>query len=141
MQFIESENEVNVFQRKMIKRIFSIKWEDKITNTELYRRYKLKPWSQTIKGRRLRWYGHLLRLPEETPARKALAEAKRRVKKPRGGQKPTWLRIIKNDMMMAIPTEGKSAKEEQILVLAQNRKEWRDMVHCAMLEPSDGKRN
>ena len=40
-----------------------------------------------MKKRRLAWYGHLLRLPEESPAKKSS-------KKPRGGHKQTWLKLI-----------------------------------------------
>ena len=64
--------------------MFSILWKDKITNVELYRRYKLKPWSEVIKESRMKWYGHLLRLNEETPARLVLKEAARKINKPKG---------------------------------------------------------
>ena len=54
-----------------MRRTFNINWTDKVTNAQLYNTYKVKPW---IKEGRLRWYGHLLRLHEDTPARKALKE-------------------------------------------------------------------
>ena len=44
------------------------------------------------------WYGHLLRLPEDTPARKSLKEAKNPCKKPRGGRKLTWIKQIEKDL-------------------------------------------
>ena len=54
----------------------------------------LTPWSQIVKLRRLTCYGHLLQLPEDTSARKALKEAKNPCKKPKGGQKLRWLKQI-----------------------------------------------
>ena len=51
-----------------------------------------------MKKRRLTWYGHLFRLPEETPAKKALREAQNHQKKPRGGQKQTLLNLIAKDL-------------------------------------------
>jgi len=39
-----------------------------------------KKWSQSIKEKRLRWFGHLMRLPEDTNARRALNEWLRRSK-------------------------------------------------------------
>ena len=51
-----------------------------------------------MKKRRLNWYGHLLRLQEETRAKKALREAEQSSKKPRGGQKQTWLKLITKDL-------------------------------------------
>ena len=81
--------EIDIFQRGVIKKIFNIHWQYKITIVELYRRYTLKPWSEVIKEYRMEWYGHLLRLNEKTPARLALKEAERKEKKPKGGQKMT----------------------------------------------------
>ena len=77
---------VKEIQRGVIKKIFNIHWQDKITNVELYRRYKFKPWSEVIKECSMKWYGHLLRLNKKTPARLALKEAERKVREPKGGQ-------------------------------------------------------
>ena len=76
--------EIDIFQRGVIKKIFNIHQQDKIKNVEPCRRYKLKPWSEVIKECRMKLYGHLLRLNEKTPARLALKEAERKVKKPIG---------------------------------------------------------
>ena len=58
---------------------------------------KLKPWGEGIKECRMKCHGHLLRLNEKTPARLALKEAERKVKKPKGGQKLTWMKLIGKD--------------------------------------------
>ena len=86
----KTESQIDAFQRKLIRRMFRIRWEQKISNIELQRRYQFKNWSQVIRERRLRWHGHMLRLPEEAPVRLALAEAEVKTKKPRGGQIKTW---------------------------------------------------
>ncbi len=52
---------------------------------------------QRKKRRRLSWLGHMLRLPEQTPAKQALYAAVRPVKKPRGTPKLTWLGLINKD--------------------------------------------
>ena len=62
---------------------------------------KIDEWSKTIKERRLSWYGHLLRLPDNTPAKSVLREAQRHVKKPRDGQKLTWIKMIEKDLETA----------------------------------------
>ena len=90
--------EIDIFQRGAIKNIFNIHWQDKITNVELYRRYKLKPWREVIKEHRMKWYGHHQRLNEKTPARLALKEAERKAKKPKGGQKLTYIKLIDKDL-------------------------------------------
>ena len=69
--------EIDIFQRWVVNKIFNIHWQDKITNVELHRRYKLKPWREVIKECRIQWYGHLLRLNKKTPARLVLKKAER----------------------------------------------------------------
>ena len=126
------ENEIDVFQRKLMRRMFNIKWTDKVTNAQLCKAYKLKPWTHAIKERRQRWYGHLLRLHEDTPIRKALKECERKVKKPKGGQKLTWIQLVKKDLKVLNLTE------EQAKLIAQNRNTWRNMIQHTMSKPLDG---
>ena len=54
--------------------------------------------SQVIKARRLTWLGHLMRLNSETPARKAIKEHLRKVKRPRGRQTTNWIQAIQQDL-------------------------------------------
>ena len=49
-------------------------------NEEIYKRSHQTPITTEIKKRRLNWLGHMLRLPERTPAKLALKE---HLKKPR----------------------------------------------------------
>ena len=92
------ENTVYVFQRNILRSILEIKWPKKISNEKLYKTTKITKWSKIIKKRRLQWYGHLPRLPEETPAKAALREARKFAPKPRGGQKLTWLKLVDKDL-------------------------------------------
>ena len=97
---------------------------------------KIDEWSRTIKERRLSWHGHLLRLPDNTPAEAALREAQRHVKKLRGGQKLTWIKMIEKDLetarVMVAKEDGKIfvATDEY---LANNRPLWQSVVSRAML--------
>ena len=49
--------------------------------------------SETIRMKRLSWYGHVCRLHEETPAQVALKyiRTNNNMNKLRGGQKTTWI--------------------------------------------------
>ena len=44
------------------------------------------------------WLGHLLRLEDTTPARKALHEAIQPTNRKRGRPPTTWLKVIQNDL-------------------------------------------
>ena len=83
-------HEIDVFQRILLRKIMKIKWQDHISNENLYTMTTQHPWSKTIKKRQFSWFGHLVRLPVETPVRKALTEFRRPVRKPKGKQKTTW---------------------------------------------------
>ena len=40
-----------------------------MNNENVYTATGTKPWCETIKTRRLRWFGHVIRLPEDTPVK------------------------------------------------------------------------
>ena len=48
-------------------------------------------WTDKINQNKLRFTGHILRLPEGTPARMAIQIVLKPVTKPRGRQKTTWI--------------------------------------------------
>ena len=50
------------------------------------------------RGKKIKLAWHLLRLPDNTPAKTAFRAAHRYVKKPRGGQKLTWIKMIEKDL-------------------------------------------
>ena len=60
-------------------------------NKELYEKTGVEKWSSILQRRRLSWLGHFLRLDEETPTKKALAECLRKIKKNCGRRKPAGL--------------------------------------------------
>ena len=64
------KNAINSFQRRLLRMyILNVKWQKTITNENVYKQTKTKQWKHTIKTRRLRWFGHVIRLPNETPAK------------------------------------------------------------------------
>lgn len=88
--------QVNSFQRRMLRYAIKIKWPRKISNDNLYSITKQVKWSDIISYRRLTWFGHLIRLPESTPAKRALRIAESDVNRPRGRQKTSWLGCVKD---------------------------------------------
>ena len=64
-------NKLDVFQ-KCLRRIYNIIWPDKISNEYMYRRTKSLSISCQIKKYRMRWLGHVLRMPQGHILRVAL---------------------------------------------------------------------
>ena len=73
------------------------------------------------------WIGHLFRLPEDAPSKQALAEGIRKVKRPRGKPKTTWLGAIQKELH-ELNLTLENAKE-----IAQERQKWTDIVDGTML--------
>ena len=92
------EREIDIFQRILLRRTLGIRWSDKVTNEELYEKTKAKKWSEKVIKRRISWFGHLARLPESCPAKQALYEALKPVKRPRGRPQITWIEIIRKQL-------------------------------------------
>ena len=110
--------------------MLNIRWPKKIRSNDIYKITKEIPWSQVIAKRRLSWFGHLARLPDNTPAKRALMFALKPTKQPVGKPKTTWLKVIKNQLK----TELKIPSILTAIKTAQNKKVWRDLVNrkCAM---------
>ena len=58
------EGAIDAFQRRLLRRMINVTWPKKICNEKLNCITKAIPWSRIISNRRLRWFGHLIRLPE-----------------------------------------------------------------------------
>ena len=111
------------YHRRLMRDAINIRWPNKINTTELYKKTQQTPWSKTITKRRVRLYGHLMRLPEETPVRQAMLEYERPLKMARGAPKFTWKKNIENDLSQ-LGIDKKAAAE-----IAQDRKRWRALVN------------
>ena len=53
------EKKIDTFQRNLLRKIMNIKWSQIITNEELMIKTKQTNWSDTIRKKRLSWYGHV----------------------------------------------------------------------------------
>lgn len=119
----KQQNQIDAIQRQFLRQIFGFRYTKSLenwpSNDNLYRKTKQIPWSVTIRKRRLSFFGHICRLPENTPARLALNEALKTKPKLRGGQKTTYLSVINNDLKELNLGIHSAIKK------AGDRKEWR----------------
>ncbi len=136
--------EIDILQRNILRKALNIHWPQKISNYDLYKITKQKPWSKTIQERRLKWLGHLLRLEEDTPVKQALYEALRTVKRPKGRPKQIWVAQMKEDLKLLNLCGGGIGKGggetsinfEEIIEIARDRKLWQSLIKRAMLQQS-----
>ena len=86
------ENAIDAFHRRLLRTaVLNVKWPKKMSNNEVYERTGAIPWSAAIQFRQLSWFGHLIRLGENTPAKIALRNALQPADRPRGRPPTTWI--------------------------------------------------
>ena len=68
------EEGIFTYQRTNLRRIVNIRYPRKISNDMLYNTINQKPWPHIVKRRRLSFFGHMARLPDDAPAKLALNE-------------------------------------------------------------------
>ena len=127
------ENSINAFHRRLLRKVIHVRWPRIIKNEDLYERTGLIPLSITICKRRLTWFGHLLRLPPETPARRSLEAFLRTWKRSAGKPKTTWLSIVMNDINIHSEIDLTGDKETDIRHLENlctDRTAWNKTVGC-----------
>ena len=132
------EKNIDSFHRNLLRIALNIKYPKIITNEELYVTTQEQPWSRKIKRRRLNLLGHILRLPEDTPAQKAILEYLKPHKRPQGRPPLTWITLIMrylSSLELDIPHEMNLGTLEKLRNLARERTPWREgvgrsMAHC-----------
>ena len=124
----KSKSSINAFHRKLIRTAcLNIRWPTIITNNDLYTTTKVKPWSEIIIKRQLSWFGHLVRLPDDTPAKRSLNYSLLPSKKPPGRQKTTWIEMMKTHFLKMGMTWNEAYET------AKDRGKWRDITkRCAL---------
>ena len=63
---------LDAYHRRHLHQIVGIHWPHRISNTALYRRCRCHPISEDVKSARWRLFGHVLRMPRDTPAQQAI---------------------------------------------------------------------
>ena len=93
------ERKLDAFDMKCLCKILGIKWKDFVTNEEIRDKTKQQPLSSTICKRRLRWLGHVLRLPATRPANQAINWTPKGQRR-RGRPKMNWRQTVERDLRL-----------------------------------------
>ena len=113
------------FDSQALRTIERIHWTQHIPNTEVRRRTQQPPASRIAAQHRVRWFGHVKRLPPEHPTRAVLEFHPQAAgwRRPRGAPRTRWLDVIKQDLRDCHTT---LAQAEQ---LVHDKREWKRMVY------------
>ena len=119
------------FHQRSLRRIMGISWEDRVPNTDVLRRAGMMSIEAHITKARLRWAGHVVRMPDtRLPKMILYSELTSGVRRPGGPLKrfKDCLRVSLNDCN--IPLLNWEA-------LAADRNAWRLLVHKGVAEAEE----
>ena len=122
-------DKLDIFQRRMLRRILHYKWSDKITNEDLYSEAEVIPASQQVLESRWNMFGHVLRLNENAPARQAMTSYFNDMRNSRQGPRVLISTCLSNEYHDAF---GKKIDSKEVfdnmVVLAQNSNGWKQKI-------------
>ena len=119
---------IQTFINKCLRKLLGIRWTDKITNEEVWRRTGECAVGDEVGRRRWRWIGHTLRKTGNSITKKAL-DWNPQGKRSRGRPRSTWKRVVERDVLRGRRTWN------NIKRLAQDRGEWRVFVSGLYPDP------
>ncbi|XP_062604220.1 uncharacterized protein LOC134266019 [Saccostrea cucullata] len=112
---------IQTFYNTCLRRIFNIRWPERISNEELWKRAGQEPMDIQIRQRKWGWIGHTLRKSPSSITRQALTwnpQGKRK----RGRPRNSWRRDSESELKTQDMTWHDAARA------AQNRVRWRTVV-------------
>ena len=120
--YARQERRLNTFHMRSLRRILGISWQDKVPNTEVLSRAGLPSMFTLLRQRRLRWLGHVHRMPDGRIPKDLLygelATGSRRTGRPQ----LRYRDVVKRDMK-AVDIDTETWEN-----LAADRSQWRGAV-------------
>ena len=100
---IADRRRLDVFDMRCQRRLLRVFWQQHISNHSIRERTNQLTASSLLRQRRLRWFGHLHRMPSSLPARRVYDFNTNILgwKRPRGRPKTRWADSIKHDLNSA----------------------------------------
>ena len=127
--------QLDAFHPRQLRSLIQVKWPQKISNVALYQRCSLEPLNLGVKSAQWRLLGHILRLPDECPARMAMEYyfKDKDAKKWRGRPCTTIQSGLSADLKISRNGQLYNLHDLQGLHrIAQDRPSWKEL--CSALE-------
>ena len=133
------EESLNSFHRQQLRKVLNVKYPDRMKNKEVYRITDERPISLQIIQSRWKLFGHILRLNEETPAKKSMKHyfMKSNASKFLGRHRVTLPTKLSSDIVLTINNDLSFIREynvsklcsandlEVLSTIAEDRSKWR----------------
>ncbi|KAI8519654.1 hypothetical protein Bbelb_029110 [Branchiostoma belcheri] len=124
--YAKQEAKLNAYHMRCLRRILGIKWQDKVSNTEVLDRSKSRTLFAMISERRLRWLGHVRRMGKGRIPKDLLYGQLESGSRPVGRPHLRYRDVCKRDLASA----GISVDSWEELAL--NRSDWKHAVKAGV---------
>ena len=135
----QDEKNLDSFHRQQLRQVIGVYYPNKIGNTKLYKTTGTRHLTIDITKARWKMFGHVLRMNENTPARKAMKwyfQVPDNCKKFRGRKRATIVTTLNRDIQrtqqhntnFTLPNIKSGLDLRNIRVKALNRKHWQRLV-------------
>ena len=112
-----------LFMWTLLRQLLGIKWQDKISDTEVLACAELPSIHTLLKKSQLRWPGHVARMPDNGLPKKLLFGELQHGKRSLGGPKKHYKDTLKGSL------KSFKLNPDTWELAAQNRNEWRAALH------------
>lgn len=113
------------FHTQCLMKIMGIKWWHKVPHTEVRRRAGIYSLESILTQRRLRWFGHVLRMPPNRLPRQVLYSELTQGRRTVGGQRKRYKDCLKANLKCC------NIPPDQFEIMAADRSEWRNTCAAA----------
>jgi hypothetical protein len=122
-------DKLDVFQRRLIRTVLGLKWYDKVTNVDLYKRSGITAASTQVLNARWRLFGHTLRMSDDTPAKQAMMYYFSSQAGGRPGNRVTIASALAKEYEAATSNKLRTKEQyESLIELAKDRVAWKGLV-------------
>ena len=128
--YSRQERRLNSFHLRCLRRILGIKWTDRVTNVEVLTRANIPSLFTLLQQRRLRWLGHVHRMPDGRIPKDLLYGELATGKRAKGRPQLRFKDVCKRDMK-ALDIDPERWEE-----LADDRDRWRQELGRGQAETS-----
>ena len=117
---------IESFHHSCLRRILKVRWFHRVRNEDVLTRAHIKPIINFIAAKRMRWYGHVVRMPEGRMPGYLLEWTPKHGRRRRGGTRTSWIDAVMTDVNTFSGYVG--VEHDEAKQLARDRKLWLQMV-------------
>ena len=117
---------LEVFHQRCLRRILKIRWQQHVKNADVLEKAQVTSLEVMVASMRLRWYGHVVRMPEDRLPKVLLDTKPNYGKRTRGRPRKSWMSCIKEDAANFLETPD--IELDAVREMAQDRTHWREMI-------------